>query len=101
MNIGIDAKPLSKNKTGIGIYTAQIVKKLNEIDRENTYFLYTPKELDIDFKLNDNFIVREKKTGKIGRVLFLLGLHKKIIKDIITSYLADMNKYTLNNADSV
>ena len=26
MNIGIDAKPLAKNKTGIGIYAEQILK---------------------------------------------------------------------------
>ena len=83
MNIGIDVKPLEKNKAGIGIYLEQILKKLNEIDKKNTYYLYTSRELKVNFELNDNFIVRQKVTSKIGELFFFLNLHKMIEKDNI------------------
>ncbi len=87
MNIGIDAKPLSKNKTGIGVYTEEIVRRINEQDRENTYFLYTSRDFSIDCELGDNFILRQKETkNKIASLLYFLTMHNRLKQDNIDIY---------------
>lgn len=100
MNIGIDAKPLEEKKAGIGIYLEQILRIINENDKDNKYFLYTSRKLRIDFKLNDNFVIRENITSKIGELFHFLGLHKKLKEDKIDVFwgtehiLPKRSKYT-------
>ena len=55
MIIGIDAEVLSYNRTGIGEYIYQIIKRLNKLDNKNEYILYSNNELKIDFELNKNW----------------------------------------------
>lgn len=60
MKIGIDARPLSKKITGIGIYVYEIIKNLNAMGEENClqYVLYSNSDINIDFKLNKNWEIR-------------------------------------------
>jgi len=52
MNIGIDIRSTLKRRTGIGNYTFALVNALADVDRENTYFLYSYiRPFDIKRKL--------------------------------------------------
>ena len=101
MNIGIDARGLWEKKSGIGIYIEQIIKKLNETDRENKYILYSTKEIVLDFKLNENFIVKQNIKG-IGSLWFYFKAPKVLKEDNIDTFwgtqhlLPKKNKYTKN-----
>ena len=55
MKIGIDARPLRKQRAGIGTYVYNIVKFLSETDNDNEYYLFSSKEVYVDFKLGDNW----------------------------------------------
>ncbi len=58
MRIAIDARPiLKKAKTGIGIYTHNIINAISEIDKEDQFFLYS--------KLRP-FDRKKKVPGKLG-----------------------------------
>ena len=50
MKIGIDARPLKKQRAGIGTYVYNIVKYLNDNDPGNEYYLFSNKEIIVDFK---------------------------------------------------
>lgn len=82
MNIGIDARTY-KHRTGIGFYVSNVIKELNNKDHENQYFLYSPEEIDLGFKLNGNFKVREKIGGKLK---FYFKLSRLLKKDNIDVY---------------
>ena len=47
MKIGIDARPLKKQRAGIGTYVYNIVKYLNDIDTENEYYLFSTRRLSL------------------------------------------------------
>ena len=55
MKIGIDARPLKKQRAGIGTYVYNIVKYLNDIDNGNEYYLFSNKEVVLDFELGNNW----------------------------------------------
>lgn len=82
MNIGIDAKTFSKRKTGIAIYLQDILKYFSEHDKENKYFLYSNKEIHLDFELGPNFKVCYYK-AKIASLGIYFKLRKRLIKDKI------------------
>lgn len=73
--IGIDGRSLTQNRTGIGTYTYEVIKKLNSVDTKNTYYIYYNKEIYIDFKLNKNF-----KLCKINSKRGFLGIYFKLPK---------------------
>lgn len=101
MNIGIDARGLWKNKSGIGIYIEQIIKELNDKDNENNYILYSTKEIVLDFKLNNNFKIKENIKGK-GSIWFYFNSPKVLKEDNINVFwgtqhlLPRRNHYTKN-----
>ncbi len=82
MKIGIDARPLTEKKAGIGTYLNEILKELNNIDKENEYYLYSNKKIVLDFKLNSNFKICEYNY-KIGTFFILYKIYKIIKKDNI------------------
>lgn len=82
MRIGIDVRALTEKRAGIGTYVYEIIKNLNEIDRENEYYLYSNKKIVIDFKLNDNFKLCEKNCGK-GTLFILFKIYKYLKQDKI------------------
>lgn len=51
MNIGIDARPLSYNLTGIGYYLQNALDALQLIDKENNYYLVSNKR--INYQINN------------------------------------------------
>lgn len=55
MKIGIDARPLKKQRAGIGTYVYNIVKYLNDMDKDNEYYLFSNKDIVLDFELGDNW----------------------------------------------
>lgn len=80
MVIGIDAKTLSKRKTGIAFYVQNIIKHLNDIDEKNTYILYSNRKLDIPFPLKDNFKIKYYK-AKIASIAIYYKLPKILKRD--------------------
>ena len=62
MNIGIDVRGLSQSKTGIPITIEEVLKRINNSEnRKHKYYLYSNKDIKIDFKLNDNIIIRKEE----------------------------------------
>lgn len=49
MRIGIDARPLSKQRTGIGNYVQGLVELLPRVAPQHEYFLYSNREIDSRF----------------------------------------------------
>jgi len=49
MNIGIDARPLGKSKTGIGFYLYNLLKTLPIKCRDMNFFLFSDREILLDF----------------------------------------------------
>jgi len=47
MRIGIDARPLSKQRTGIGNYIQGLVELLPQVAPQHDYFLYSNRNLDL------------------------------------------------------
>ena len=82
LNIGIDGRALTKNRTGIGTYTHEIIKELNELDNTNTYYIYSNKKIYIDFELRENFRVCQR-SSKIGTFWLYFLLPKQLKKDEI------------------
>lgn len=99
MNIGIDARGLLKKKAGIGIYIEQLIKNLNDIDDNNNYILYSTKEIILNFKLRENFVIKQN-LNKNGSFWMYYCLPKILKKDKIDVFLGTQtllpkrNKYT-------
>lgn len=56
MKIGIDARLLTGDNSGIGAYTNRLVNSLGILDQKNRYILYTDKKHVVD--LPENFSIR-------------------------------------------
>lgn len=101
MNIGIDARGLDGNRSGIPIYIEEIVKQLSDIDKNNKYMLYSTRKVDIKEKLSDNIIIKDDER-RFGSFWMYLKLPKVLKEDNIdvfwgTQHLLPMrNKYTKN-----
>ena len=68
MKIGLDAKRIFNNPTGLGVYGRNLLQGFNKIDSNNQYILYTPKHRNTYFdtaNLNKNFEVFEGR-GSAG-----------------------------------
>jgi len=50
MRIGIDARPLSVQAAGVPRVVNSLVRELERIDQENSYFLYSHREFDLPFQ---------------------------------------------------
>lgn len=99
MNIGIDARALTKNKAGIGTYTYKIIEYLNKYDKENNYVLFSNKDVVIDFELNENWRIY-KENSRIGTFWIYFKLPKILKENDIDVFwgtqhcLPKRNKYT-------
>ncbi len=81
MNIGIDARALSHTKAGIGTYLEEALKYIASCDTDNTFYLYTNKDVDCSW-LNDKFVIRKYKS-KIGTIGLRYIVPKMIAQDKI------------------
>lgn len=101
MNIGIDARALTKNKAGIGTYTYKIIEYLNKYDKKNKYILFSNKEVVIDFELNENWDIYIKDS-KIGTYWVYFKLPKILKENNIDIFwgtqhcVPKRNKFTKN-----
>lgn len=85
MRIGIDARPLSVPKTGIGQYLREILKVLSVIDSENEYLLYSNRPINLDFPGSDRFHTRIDRGG-IGTIWLHTRLPRLLRKDRIALF---------------
>lgn len=102
MNIGIDARGLDGNKSGIPTYIEEVVKNINDLNsKENTYILYSSRKVNIDAKLNDNIIIKDGDRS-LGSFWVYFKLPKILKEDKIDVYwgtqhlLPKRNRYTKN-----
>jgi len=73
MRIGIDARPLSKQRTGIGNYVQGLVELLPQVAPQHDYFLYSNKSIDLPFPAG---AFQQRIDGAFGRCpgsFWLLG----------------------------
>ncbi|OGC07812.1 hypothetical protein A2230_00425 [candidate division WOR-1 bacterium RIFOXYA2_FULL_36_21] len=92
MRIGIDARPLSSQRSGIGRYLYGLINALEEIDKQNEYFLYSHKEFSLPFKnLRWHKRVGSKFFSKIGTLYLLLAMPRQIKKDQIDVFWGTQN----------
>ena len=76
--IGIDARWLSKpNPSGIGVYLIEILTRLNQMDDENNYFLFSNKPFVDAIEWRDNFH-KVMIPGKVGSLWMLRELRQKL-----------------------
>jgi len=94
MRIGIDARWLKRNPTGIGVYLYEILMSLLEIDYKNEYYLFSPRSIIFPLKYKNMILCCDKGLWKnIPGTLWLNTRGKnKIINDKIdifwgTSYV--------------
>jgi hypothetical protein len=62
MNIGIVSSFIDEKSGGIGVYTENLVKKLNEIDFHNNYFLIHYERSTQDIYLENSEIIIPQKS---------------------------------------
>ena len=59
MKVGIDGRAAKWYRgTGIGTYTFQLIKSINEIDKKNEYLLFMPEGGTCDINYNENFNIK-------------------------------------------
>ena len=76
--IGIDARWLSKpNPSGIGVYLIEILTRLNQMDDENNYFLFSNKPFVDAIEWRDNFH-KVMIPGKVGSLWMLRELRERL-----------------------
>lgn len=99
MKIGIDGRALTRNRAGIGTYTYEMIKRINDMDNKNEYIIYSNKKVYIDFPLNNNLTIKEFNF-KVGTIWLYFVLPKILYKDQIDTFwgtqhvLPKRNKYT-------
>ncbi len=102
--IGIDARGLNEKRTGILTYIEEILRKVNDTDDEDTvYYLYSDREIKLDFKLNKNIVLKEhREIKRLGSLWFYFKLPKILKQDGIDTfwgtqyYLPKRNMYSKN-----
>lgn len=70
MIIGINGWYLSTSNSGIGQYTRNLLSALGEIDKINTYYIFTPK-MPEDFQIGDNFKIIHIKPLELLKNTFI------------------------------
>lgn len=79
MRIGIDVKTLSKRYTGIAVYVHEMIRHFNEMQVEDEFYLFSPKDFDLDLELGANFhkVIYSSFNGSLS---ILFGFSKIIKK---------------------
>ncbi|ADQ41907.1 glycosyl transferase group 1 [Caldicellulosiruptor acetigenus I77R1B] len=80
MRIGVDARALSEVKTGIGYYLYTLVREIAKEDKKLEFFLFSNKEIFLDYSLpNVNVVVDKKsKFNQKGTIWFLTSANRLI-----------------------
>ncbi|MFA6963140.1 MAG: glycosyltransferase family 1 protein [Patescibacteria group bacterium] len=83
MIIGVDTRELGERKTGKGWYVYHVLKRMLERDHENTYLLYSNKEIDFPHFKNAKLVKVE--SGGIG---WHFKVNSRLGKDGVDLYWA-------------
>ena len=76
MRIGIDARVLSTRKAGVKTYLEEILRCINnDINNQDTYYLYLNKKIDSSIEFNNNFVIR-----KYNSLIGTYGMRHKVPK---------------------
>ncbi|WAM33835.1 glycosyltransferase family 4 protein [Caldicellulosiruptor morganii] len=83
MNIGIDARPLNKIKTGIGFYLYNLLKELPAKCSNINFFLFSDREVYLDFDypnvitiIDNNYKTLKGTLWYMWRVYYLIKKYK-------------------------
>ncbi|SFP37189.1 Glycosyltransferase involved in cell wall bisynthesis [Butyrivibrio proteoclasticus] len=90
MRIGIDARTLSYEYTGIPIFVYDVLKCWNEENTDDEFFLYSNRPFELDFKLKDNWHIVIDEYG-LGTIWVQLRLAELIKKDKLDVFWEPMN----------
>lgn len=83
MRIGIDARSLSRPKTGIGSYTCNLLRSLIKIANGNQFFIYTCREFDESVFGESDVITVRRSNFPIGTLWTQAVLPFQLEKDKI------------------
>lgn len=75
MRIGIDARYLKSDFSGIGTYSANLLRALSEADEDNEYVVVVHDSFDRTLELGDNFRVIEDHARPVS-MRSLFGMHR-------------------------
>lgn len=90
MRIGIDARTLSYEHTGIPIFVHDVLQYWSEYKKDDEYYLYSNRDLNVDFELGDNWhIVIDKH--RFGGIWVQTRLRRLIKRDKIEAFWEPMN----------
>ena len=80
--IGIDARGLDENRTGITVYIEKLLEQFNKVEKKDNikFILYSPRSINLSFKTNDRMQIKVYNQYKKG-TLFLRYILPKILKD--------------------
>ncbi len=90
MRIGIDARALSYEYTGIPVYVHDVLKYWNEKKKDDEYYLYSNRPLQIDFELGENWHVVIDE-HRFGGIWVQTRLRKLLERDKIEAFWEPMN----------
>ena len=90
MRIGIDARALSYEYTGIPVYVHDVLKYWNEKKKDDEYYLYSNRPLQIDFDLGENWHVVIDE-HRFGGIWVQTRLRKLLERDKIEAFWEPMN----------
>jgi len=82
ITIGVDARGLDGNKTGISTYIDELFKKINDLpdNQKIKFVLYSTRPINLSFKVNENLEVKYITKYKKG-VIFTRFQIPKMLKD--------------------
>ncbi|ADQ03646.1 glycosyl transferase group 1 [Caldicellulosiruptor owensensis OL] len=80
MNIGVDARPLGKIKTGIGFYLYNLLKVLPEKCNDINFFLFSDREICLDFNYPNVMTVIESDHKLLKGTLWYMRRIDYLIK---------------------
>lgn len=80
MNIGVDARPLGKIKTGIGFYLYNLLKELPEKCRDINFYLFSDREIYLDFNYPNVVTVIDNNYKFLRGTLWFLQKANYLIK---------------------
>lgn len=90
MNILIDFTPITLQKCGMGVYALNLLRKLHEIDRANTYYVIAQDDdRTIDFISKQNFNLIRVRSSIFRRFIFRLLLEQVYIPYLTLKYRID------------
>lgn len=98
MKIGIDAKRIFYNGTGLGVYGRNLVQGLQLIDKENKYMLFSPKIPHTYFNIDElapNFSVKDA-AGSLSYIWRTFSIINDIKKESLDIYHGLSNELPFN-----